>query len=234
MQLPYFYTQEAITTSQGVLNEETSKHVSQVLRMQRSDQLQLTDGRGTLQTASIIEPHKKHTSVKIIESSILPGYKNKIIIGISPLKMISRFEWFLEKATELGVTEIIPLKCERTERQQFRHERMQHILVAGMIQSRQVWLPKFSEIKRFDQVVLKNTSTNKFIAHCVDEPKQTLVECLQKAQGDRIILIGPEGDFSAKEIDLAQSNKFIGVSLGVTRLRTETAGMTACVLMNAL
>lgn len=234
MQLPYFYIEEKISTSQGVLNEETSKHVSQVLRMQRGDKLQLTDGKGVLQTAAIIEPHKKHTAVKILESEIFPSPKHKIVIGISPLKMISRFEWFLEKATELGVTEIIPLKCERTERQQFRHERMQHILIAGMIQSRQVWLPQFAEIQKFEQVVIKNQFPNKYIAHCVDKPKPSFAESLQKASGDRIVLIGPEGDFSSKEIELAESNNFIGVSLGSTRLRTETAGLTACVLMNAL
>lgn len=216
------------------MNEETSKHVSQVLRMQRGDQLQLTDGKGMLQTAAIIEPHKKHTSVKILESEVFPEPKPKIVIGISPLKMISRFEWFLEKATELGVTEIIPLKCERTERQQFRHERMQHILVAGMIQSRQVWLPQFVEIQKFEHVVTKNQYLNKFIAHCADKPKSSFADSLKSAVGDRIVLIGPEGDFSAKEIEIAESNNFISVSLGNTRLRTETAGMTACVLMNAL
>src|SRR6202008_2255087 len=140
-------------TKELVLNEETSKHVVQVLRMQNGEQLNLTDGKGNLFTAAIIDNNKRGCVVKVLTNNQQPSTTNKISIAISLLKNTNRFEWFLEKATELGVNEIIPLLCDRTERTNFRHDRMNGILISAMLQSQQCWLPVLHEpIKFYDFV----------------------------------------------------------------------------------
>jgi 16S rRNA (uracil1498-N3)-methyltransferase len=160
--------------------------------------------------------------------------KRKVIIGISLIKNSSRFEWFLEKATEIGVYEIIPLLCERTEKEKFRIDRMKGICISAMLQSQQTWLPLLHEPVAYDLLFRQEEIARiaqKFIAHCVDGQKHDLASSVDKSLASQIILIGPEGDFSPKEIEEALQSNFIPVSLGDTRLRTETAGIVAAAML---
>jgi 16S rRNA (uracil1498-N3)-methyltransferase len=232
MSVPYFFSSEIVHTNTMFLNEETSKHCIQVLRMKKGEQLRLTDGKGNLLLASIVEEHKKHCVVEIINHSYEERkVARKVSVGISLLKNTSRLEWFLEKATEMGIYEIIPLICDRTEKQQFRHDRMRQIIIAAMLQSEQVWLPILQEPTQFEKVISGNSHNQNLIAHCEEGNKRTIHE-IEIAE-DVQILIGPEGDFSKQEIALALAENYLPTSLGATRLRTETAGMVAtCLLIN--
>jgi 16S rRNA (uracil1498-N3)-methyltransferase len=172
--------------------------------------------------------------VSVIASSNKHQPAGKVSIAISLVKSPARFEWFLEKATELGVSEIVPIICERTERQHFRYERMKAILVSAMLQSQQVWLPVLKEPIKFETLVREESMPNervKLIAHCEDSTKQQLSSLKIGKTSDSIILIGPEGDFTSKEIEHALEHNYLPVALGETRLRTETAGVAAAVLL---
>ena len=231
MALPFFYAEELTTgTTQYVLNEETSKHVVQVLRMKIGEQLQLTDGKGNLFTAVIIDDNRKRCQVKIEDIHQQPAPKKQITLAISLVKNNTRFEWFLEKVTEIGVTQIIPLICERTEKQSFRHDRMNGILVSAMLQSQQCWLPNLHEATKFTELIKKSANQQKLIAHCEEDKKQQINQFINQSN-NQLICIGPEGDFSREEIALALKNDFIPVALGETRLRTETAGIVAATLL---
>ena len=231
MALPFFYSDEIKSTdSQFILNEETSKHAVQVLRMQNGGNIQLTNGKGNLFNAEIVDNNRKKCGLKIWSCSTRPSPSKKITIAISLVKNSTRFEWFLEKATEIGVSEIIPLLCSRTEKQHFRHERMKGILVSAMLQSQQTWLPVLHEPTKFSTFINTSNTTKKFIAHCeTGESRVELSAC--QPFGDSTILIGPEGDFSLDEIGLALQNNFLPIALGNTRLRTETAGVVAAALL---
>lgn len=226
-----------------VLNEETSKHIVQVLRMQNGEQLQLTDGKGNLFTCAITDNNRKRCAVKIIRTTNDQRTTVNLCIAISLVKNNSRFEWFLEKATEIGITEIIPLICTRTEKQHFRHDRMNGILISAMLQSQQTWLPVLHEPVKFENLKMAQFENSlKFIAHCEDEnnkveltsqllnPSTSKPACLP----GRLILIGPEGDFTKEEINLALQHDFMPVTLGDTRLRTETAGIVAATLLRLI
>jgi 16S rRNA (uracil1498-N3)-methyltransferase len=232
LSLPFFYVENFVTSQSVIdLNEDTSRHVVQVLRMKRGDKLNLTDGNGHLISTEIADDHKKHCRVNVIGKRFITKDEQKITIAISLIKNASRFEWFLEKATEIGVSEILPLICQRTEKEKFRVDRMKNILVSAMLQSQQCWLPKLNEPELFNTVVERATEQQKFIAHCIENDKQNLVDHLQHSMNSQIILIGPEGDFTQEEIDLALQHAFVPVSLGNTRLRTETAGLIAVTLL---
>ncbi|HRI23479.1 MAG TPA: 16S rRNA (uracil(1498)-N(3))-methyltransferase [Ferruginibacter sp.] len=231
MALPFFYKEDIqASLASIVLDEDTSKHIVQVLRMQNGEPLQLTNGRGDLFTCEITDNNRKRCSVKILQTSNLKGQSSKITIAISLIKNSSRFEWFLEKATELGVSEIVPLICERTEKTAFKAERMKSILVSAMLQSQQCWLPVLHEPTKFNALVHSSAQQQKFIAHCMDDAKRSLTDLNNESLSSKVILIGPEGDFTPGEIELALQNNFSGVSLGETRLRTETAGIAAAAL----
>ena len=232
MTLPFFYISEFDTTQKEiVLDEDTSRHVVQVLRMKEGEQLNLTDGKGNLITAEITDAHKKHCVVKIETISHEQQVARKITIAISLLKNANRFEWFLEKATEIGVSEIVPLICQRTERQKFRYDRMKGICISAMLQSQQCWLPELHEPKQFNQLVIEQLNdSQKLIAHCDEGNKQSLSNLHIGKFAHWLISIGPEGDFTRDEIKLALENNFVPVSLGETRLRTETAGIVAASL----
>lgn len=234
MQLPFFYT-EPIAPSDiiVVLNEENSKHIVQVLRMLNGKQIKLTDGFGNIFFAEITDAHKKKCTVKIIEKSFVEKTVNANCIAISPVKNNSRLEWFLEKATEIGVNEIVLLICERTEKQHTRMDRLKGILISAMLQSQQAWLPILEEPKKYVDFIKKVNTENKFIAHCEEGNKQSFKVVLSTLQPFKssTVLIGPEGDFTAQEIILAEENNFIPVILGDTRLRTETAGIVAATLL---
>jgi 16S rRNA (uracil1498-N3)-methyltransferase len=229
MALPYFYEPDiSAETTAFVLSEETSRHCIQVLRMKAGEQMNLTDGKGNLFTATILSPDKKYTEVKVNASVYKPQAARKVVIAISLLKNASRFEWFLEKATEIGVSEIIPLLCQRTEKQHFRYDRMNNILIAAMLQSQQTWLPVLHEPKQVG-AIMPGPFQQRFIAHCTEQEKQ---ELKQFSIADNVLLlIGPEGDFTSDEINTALQNNFQPVSLGQTRLRTETAGVVAATLL---
>lgn len=229
MALPFFYQPEIIAAASIILSEETSKHCVQVLRMKEGERIQLTDGKGNAYIAAITKSDKKHCTVAVESSSFLPPPTRQISIGISLLKNANRFEWFLEKATEMGVSDIIPSLCSRTERQHFRHDRMQSIVIAAMLQSQQVWLPILHEPTNVASVIEKSSKQQKLIAHC-EEGDKALISGLDIAN-DTQILIGPEGDFSIPEIEMALQHHYLPVSLGNTRLRTETAGVVAAALL---
>lgn len=200
--------------------------------MQAGEPLHLTDGKGHLLTAAIAEPHKKHCSATVSDVVFTTRRNPQTTIAISLLKNANRFEWFLEKATEIGVAGIIPLICDRTEKERAKAERLQNILVSALLQSRQVWLPQMPEPVQFanfikDPEVL--TIPRKLIAHCLEDEKYSLSS--RRADENSIILIGPEGDFTTEEIGAALANGYQPVTLGATRLRTETAGVVAAALL---
>jgi len=232
MPLPFFYKEDIDASMVHiVLDEDTSKHIVQVLRMQNGEQLQLTNGKGDLFTAEITDNNRKKCTIKVITTNNDRPPTNNITIAISLIKNSSRFEWFLEKATEIGVSEIIPLICERTEKTSFKFERMKGILVSAMLQSQQCRLPLLKEPVKFKDLVNNSAYQQKFIAHCTDDAKRNLGDLNNSSLSSKIILIGPEGDFTAGEIGLAQENHYSAVGLGETRLRTETAGIVAATLL---
>ena len=228
--LPYFYEPSIQKNNTHFeLSEATSKHCIQVLRMRAGESLHLTDGIGNLYTASIVEADKRKTVVKIDSVVHTPAPTKKVCIAIGLLKNTGRFEWFLEKATEMGVTKIVPLICERSERSNLKGERMMGVVVAALIQSKQTWLPVLSEPITVAQFIDIHPSDQKLIAHCEESNKTALTNIPNSS--DSSILIGPEGDFTESEIALAIAAKYTPVSLGETRLRTETAGMVAAALL---
>lgn len=232
MTLSFFYISEFNPSQKEiVLDEDTSRHVVQVLRMKKGEKLNLTDGKGNIITAEIVIAHKKHCEVTVEATSQEPRATRQITIAISLLKNTNRFEWFLEKATELGISEIIPLICERTEKQRFRYDRMKGICISAMLQSQQCWLPVLHEPVQFANLQMgKYSNEQKFIAHCDESYGRKQLSTLQPLNHSTI-LIGPEGDFTKEEIESALKNNFIPVSLGETRLRTETAGVVAATLL---
>jgi len=231
MTLPYFYEPSiSIPVSPRlILSEETSKHCIQVLRMNVGDLLHLTDGKGHLFTASIANADKKYCEVNIEKSEFKSQQVRKVSIAISLLKNASRFEWFLEKVTEIGVSEIIPLLCQRTEKQYFRQDRMNNILIAAMLQSQQTWLPVLHVPTKFEEILLPSAYPQRLIAHCEEDEKKVITRLPLESAIQ--ILIGPEGDFSPIEIQSALKNNYLPVTLGDTRLRTETAGVVAASLL---
>ncbi len=201
--------------------------------MQNGKQIKLTDGFGNTFLAEITDAHKKKCTVKIIERSKQETPINKVCIAVSPVKNNSRLEWFLEKATEMGVNEIVLLICDRTEKQNIRMDRMKGILISAMLQSQQAWLPILEEPKKYTEYIKSVKSTNKFIAHCGEENKLSLKIAISTFQlfNSSAVLIGPEGDFTPQEIALAMENNFTPVALGNTRLRTETAALVGATLL---
>jgi 16S rRNA (uracil1498-N3)-methyltransferase len=235
MSLSIFYIEHEFADENLLtLSEDTSKHIVQVLRMKEGEELYLTNGKGLLLKVVIQQAHKKNAVVSVVqrEQHALP--KQEIVMAVSLLKNTARFEWYLEKAAELGVQRIIPLRCERTEKMQFRTDRAKQILISAMLQSRQVFLAEISEPILFTSFItsIKNSSyDHQFIAHCMHEEKPLLQDALTQPFTKVILLIGPEGDFSEKEIIAAKENGFKPVSLGSTRLRTETAALAGAVVL---
>ena len=191
-------------------------------------------GKAFLILATIREANKKNCIVNITEKQILEAPKRKIQIALSLLKNSNRFEWFLEKATELGITEIVPLKCARTEKQQFRIGRMRGILESALIQSQQVWMPVLKDPQNFRDWVAETRADQQFIAHCEPGAKRHLSEMINTRLNSQCIGIGPEGDFTEEEIKLATKAGFIPVDLGENRLRSETAAVAAAALLKLI
>ncbi len=221
-----FYTPK-IENGLALLEEEESRHLVSVLRKKPGDKLDITDGKGKFYTAELSECGKKQALARILTSIDETRERPfRIHIAMAPTKNMERFEWFLEKATELGVDEITPVLCKRSERETVRHDRMEKILVSAMKQSLRGTLPKLNALTPFRDVIKNTSETQRFIPWCGEEGLPYLKTCIQR-DSDVIILIGPEGDFTPDEAALAMQNGFRGVSLGTTRLRTETAGIYA-------
>jgi 16S rRNA (uracil1498-N3)-methyltransferase len=229
-----FYAKE-LTATAGTytMDEPTSKYCIMVLRNVAGDKVVLTDGRGGRYEAVITDDNRKKCVVTITQYTQMPAAKAPVRIAIAFTKNASRIEWFLEKATEIGVQMIIPLVSHRTEKEKFKAERFENILVSAMLQSQQYYLPELTMPMAFDKLVAQPIASQLFIAHCLPEQKQHLWQAMQPGR-DTLLLIGPEGDFTAEEIEAALQRGFQAVSLGETRLRTETAGMVGCTMMNAV
>ena len=228
-----FYVPD-ISGAEVVLNETESKHAIRVLRLTEGTQVQLIDGEGGFYEAIISVAHHKRCKLLITNSVSEFEKRNfKLHLAIAPTKNIDRFEWFLEKCTEIGIDEITPLLSEHSERKVVKPERLEKILVAAMKQSLKAYLPELKPINNFNDVVSMSEYQNKYIAHCNDGDKVHLKNEIKKG-ADAFILIGPEGDFSKEEVTFALQNGFKEISLGNARLRTETAGVVACHIANLM
>jgi 16S rRNA (uracil1498-N3)-methyltransferase len=221
-----FYTPD-ITGMEYFLSEDESKHAIRVLRMNEGDAVYLVDGRGTFFEAVIANAHPKRCQV--IVQNVLKDYEKRnyfLHIAISPLKHADHFEWFLEKATEIGIDAITPLYCTRTEKKSFNAERSNRIIESAMKQSIKAFHPILHPLTKFNDFVKIAGEDIKMIANCEGD-RQLIRNCYKTGQ-QALILIGPEGDFTEEEISLAKSTGFTSVTLGNSRLRTETAGVAAC------
>ena len=213
------------------LSSSESKHATKVLRKKEGDILYFTDGKGGLHKAKITFSDSKKCKLKIISSEQKEKQHNYYLhIAIAPTKNMDRFEWFLEKATEIGIDEITPIICRRSERKSIKNERGNRILLSAMKQSLKYYLPKLNPIISLNDFLKQDFQGDKYIAHCEDSNKLDL-KTVNKTD-KTLILIGPEGDFSSKEIKFVLQNKFKAVNLGITRLRTETAGIIATHTIN--
>lgn len=223
-----FYTTD-IQSDIAVFHDEEAHHCTQVLRKRIGDSVTFVDGKGWFYEANIIDITKKQCTLHITkrwEDPHQPSFQTHI--AIAPTKNIERFEWFLEKATEIGVNTVSPLLCERSERKQIRLDRLEKIVLAAAKQSLKATLPILHDLTPFpDFIKSKQAGYQKFIAYLGEDATPHLKNIYQKNQ-DVLLLIGPEGDFSNKEIQQALQNDYQGVSLGKSRLRTETAGIVAC------
>lgn len=216
------------------LTEEESKHAIKVLRLEAGDEVCMIDGVGGLYFGIIDEPDQKKCVIRVIEKIEQYNRRNyNLHIAIAPTKNIERLEWFLEKATEIGIDEITPLLCQRSERKAIKTDRLEKIVLSAMKQSIKAYKPKVNELTKFSDFIALQASETTFIAHCEDVPKPSLKSKVGKNL-KYTILIGPEGDFSPDEIELAKSRGIQEVHLGKSRLRTETAGVVACHTINIL
>ncbi len=208
-------------------DKEESRHIVKVLRKKSGDILHITNGKGWLFEAELSLADIKHCSVDITSKSLQKKRNYKLHLAVAPTKMNDRYEWFLEKATEIGIETITPIICDHSERKVVKTERFEKIIQSAMKQSLQCYLPKLNTPIALKALIAKDYSGQKFIAHCEEADKKSLKSQL-KPNEDYTILIGPEGDFSVKEIEIALQHNYIPVTLGETRLRTETAAIAAC------
>lgn len=223
-----FYTPDINAASGDFsFDKEESKHIVKVLRKKEGDILHVTNGLGNLFQTEIILASDKKCTVKInaVDTQKPSGFY--LHLAVAPTKMNDRFEWFLEKATEIGVHEITPIICDHSERKQIKTERFDKIIQSAMKQSLQYYLPKLNEPIALKEFIRQDHEGNLCIAHCEETDKKLLKEAIIPNE-KYTVLIGPEGDFSEKEIALALQHNYIPVSLGHTRLRTETAAVVAC------
>ena len=215
------------TTEQFSFNKEESKHITKVLRKKEGDLLHITNGKGWIFKAEISIANIKNCVATIVEKKLQLKHNYKLHLAVAPTKMNDRYEWFLEKATEIGIDSITPILCDHSERKVIKHERFEKIIQSAMKQSVNCYLPKLNEAIKFNDFIKQDFDGQLLIAHCEETDRKSLKSEMQPNQ-EITILIGPEGDFSVKEIERAIKNKFIPVTLGTTRLRTETAAIVAC------
>ena len=232
MQL-FYYSQPNATDESLSLEKEDTRHMTKVLRKKVGDIISITNGRGDLFDATIAQLTSNRCELKLDHVRFEKPKKPKLHIAIAPTKMNDRMEWFLEKSTELGISTITPLLCSNSERRNIKKERFEKIIISAMQQSLQLHKPVLRQFTAIDDFVEQKTDELKLIAHCEEANKKHL-STLLNAEKDTVILIGPEGDFTPQEIEKALDNGFAPVHLGHTRLRTETAGIYAASLFNAL
>lgn len=230
-----FYTPDITPQNDAwFLTEEESKHCARVLRLEKGDQVNLIDGKGGLYTATISDAHPKRTILHINSVITEYGKRNHYLhIAIAPTKNIERTEWFLEKATEIGIDEVSLIITQRSERKEAKVDRLNKIITSAIKQSLKAYHPVLNEALSFNKFLAQPFDGQKFIAHCADGEKADLKHQL-KIGGSYLILIGPEGDFAEKEIADALQSDFKPITLGESRLRTETAALEACFEANFL
>lgn len=229
----FFYTPDI----NGELPEEEAIHATRVLRLQSGDEIMLMDGKGTFYKAEVTMTTKSRCLYTILEEQLQERqWNSKFHIAIAPTKMMERIEWMAEKATEIGIDELSFLNCKFSERRVVKKNRVEKIVISAVKQSHKSWVPVVNEIENFDSFIEKQLPTRKYIAHCYDEiDRLYLFDELRKPSGttdDVLVMIGPEGDFSIEEVRKAIEKGFVSVSLGKSRLRTETAGITALMMMH--
>ena len=227
-----FYTPDIAVNPE--LPEEEAGHCIRVLRLAEGDEILLTDGKGSFYEAAISRAHPKHCEVNILKSWMQPTLWNfKLHIAVAPTKNMDRLEWFAEKATEIGIDAITCLNCRFSERKDVKPARLEKILVSAMKQSQKATLPELNGMTDLRTFVSQPFEGRKFIAHCEEADKKLLKQIYHPGE-NALILIGPEGDFSPEEIELALQNGFEPISLGESRLRTETAALVACHTVHVL
>ncbi len=231
MDLPFFY-HHPLTDAHVVLDlsEDTARHVVSVLRMREGEAMILVDGLGTLAQAEILQTAKKRCAVRILSLEKQSDTRRPVTVAVSPVKNAARYEWMLEKLTEIGVRRVIPLLTERTVREKMRADRLESIAVSAMLQSQQAWMTEVASPCNLSLLLGDNQYKRRYIAHCLPESRTDLRSESISAESS-VILIGPEGDFTSGEIDAAIAAGFMPVSLGEHRLRTETAAIVASVLL---
>ncbi|MBB4119274.1 16S rRNA (uracil1498-N3)-methyltransferase [Mesonia hippocampi] len=224
-----FYQADISPNSTELLfDRNESKHIAKVLRKKPGDTLYVTNGKGTLFTTELQQANPQKCIAKVIKKTEEESKNYRLHMAVSPTKMNDRFEWFLEKATEIGIDSITPIICEHSERKVIKLERYERIIQSAMKQSLRYSLPVLHPQISFSEFLNQpHSNTENYIAHCENTPKEVLKNSITP-QKDYLICIGPEGDFSEKEIKLAALKGFTAVSLGNARLRTETAAIVAC------
>ncbi|QJD95291.1 16S rRNA (uracil(1498)-N(3))-methyltransferase [Mucilaginibacter robiniae] len=229
-----FYTPDLQPASSAyILNEEESKHCIRVLRLQVGDVIQLVDGRGGFYEARITDAHPKKTQLQIVAARQEYGKRNHYLhVAVAPTKNIERLEWFLEKATEMGIDEVTLLLCQRSERKEAKADRLDKIVTSAVKQSIKAYHPQLNPVTPFSKLVAQPFTGQKFIAHCIDDAAKHTLSSQLTLHGQCLILIGPEGDFTEKEVTEALQNGFKPITLGESRLRTETAALAACFEVN--
>ena len=227
-----FYSSN-ISDNTITLDNEESKHLAKVLRLEMGENVHVIDGKGTRYLFSILVAHQKATQLTILEKEVV-NETYGIEIAAAPTKNLNRWEWFLEKSTEIGIDAIHPIVSFHSERKVLKKDRQERILVSAMKQSYKTKLPQLSELEKFKQFITKEFYGRKFICHCYDElQKKSLNESYKKGE-KALLLIGPEGDFSKQEVELAIKEGFEPIGLGESRLRTETAAIVACHTIHVL
>ena len=227
-----FYTPD-IKSDTYKLSQEESKHCIKVLRLKKGDKIRLQNGKGKSFTAVITDDNYKQCTVKIVETIEKQNRKNySLHIAIAPTKNINRYEVFLEKSSEIGIDEIIPLLSRYSERKIIKPDRLEKVVVSAIKQSKSLFKPKLSEFKDLKDIINIDFYGEKYIAHCYDSENKKHIKQVYKKGNNVLILIGPEGDFSEDEINLAKEKGFLEISLSDSRLRTETAGIVACQIID--
>ncbi len=228
-----FYSLD-ISSDIYVLSAEESRHCIKVLRLKSGDVVHLSDGKGNLYKTKIKDVDVKKCSLEILEVTNEYGKKDyKIHIAVAPTKNINRFEWFLEKATEIGIDQITPLICEHSERRIIKPERLNRVIIAAMKQSLKAYLPMLNPPQSFANFIDQKFDSERYIAYSSKNYRNNLKD-LYKKQKDAVIMIGPEGDFSNQEVGMAIQSGFKPISLGPARLRTETAALVTCHTINLI
>jgi 16S rRNA (uracil1498-N3)-methyltransferase len=216
------------------LSEEESYHCAKVLRMRIGDSIEMVDGTGGYYKGILEGVDTKNCVVRVEQKEDGFNKRNYYLhVAIAPTKNIDRFEWFLEKATEIGIDEITPIICQRSERKEIKKERLNKVVVSAMKQSLKGYLPKLNDAIPFDSFIKHNNASQSFICSC-EAPANSLLKYLYHKEKDALVLIGPEGDFTPAEVTTALQNNFRLASLGQSRLRTETAGIVACNIVSLL